>query len=88
MITHALSRRAFLGPPPRYPWPSRRCCAARATSRSVSSSTPSAASWRDLLGTVAAVGKMGYQIVEFYAPYLAWTPEMAKNVRKVLDDSG
>jgi len=43
---------------------------------------------KDLLGTVAAVGKMGYQVVEFYAPYLAWTPETAKGVRKVLDDSG
>ena len=31
---------------------------------------------------------MGYQVVEFYAPYLAWTPETAKDVRKVLDDNG
>jgi sugar phosphate isomerase/epimerase len=43
---------------------------------------------KDLLGTVAAVGKMGYQVVEFYAPYLDWTPETAKSVRKVLDDNG
>jgi sugar phosphate isomerase/epimerase len=43
---------------------------------------------KDLLGTVAAVGKMGYQVVEFYAPYLDWTPEEAKGVRKVLDDTG
>jgi len=43
---------------------------------------------KDLLGTVAAVGKMGYQVVEFYAPYLEWTPETARSVRKVLDDSG
>jgi sugar phosphate isomerase/epimerase len=43
---------------------------------------------KDLLGTVAAVGKMGYKVVEFYAPYLDWTPDMAKSVRKVLDDSG
>jgi sugar phosphate isomerase/epimerase len=43
---------------------------------------------KDLLGTVAAVGKMGYEVAEFYAPYLAWTPEMAKSVRGVLDDSG
>jgi len=43
---------------------------------------------KDLLGTVAAVGKMGYQVVEFYAPYLEWTPETAKGVRKVLDDNG
>jgi sugar phosphate isomerase/epimerase len=43
---------------------------------------------KDLTGTVAAVGKMGYEVVEFYAPYLNWTPETAKTVRKVLDDSG
>jgi sugar phosphate isomerase/epimerase len=43
---------------------------------------------KDLLGTVAAVGKMGYQVVEFYSPYMSWTPEVAKGVRKVLDDSG
>ncbi|HET7695238.1 MAG TPA: sugar phosphate isomerase/epimerase [Vicinamibacterales bacterium] len=43
---------------------------------------------KDLLGTVAAVGKMGYQVVEFYAPYMQWTPDRAKEVRKVLDDNG
>jgi len=43
---------------------------------------------KDLLGTVAAVGKLGYQVVEFYAPYLDWTAETAKNVRKALDESG
>ena len=43
---------------------------------------------KDLLGTVAAVGKMGYQVVEFYAPYLEWTPEKARDVRKQLDASG
>jgi sugar phosphate isomerase/epimerase len=43
---------------------------------------------KDLLGTVSAVGKMGYEVVEFYAPYLDWTTDTAKNVRKVLDDSG
>jgi sugar phosphate isomerase/epimerase len=43
---------------------------------------------KDLLGTVAAVGKMGYQVVEFWAPYLTWTPQMAKDVRKVMDDTG
>jgi sugar phosphate isomerase/epimerase len=43
---------------------------------------------KDLLGTVAAVGKMGYQVVEFYAPYLNWTAERAREVRKQLDASG
>lgn len=43
---------------------------------------------KDLLATVSAVGKMGYEVVEFYAPYLDWTTDTAKSVRKVLDDSG
>ena len=43
---------------------------------------------KDLPGTVTAVGKMGYEVVEFYAPYLNWTPEIAKDVRKRMDDVG
>jgi sugar phosphate isomerase/epimerase len=43
---------------------------------------------RELTGTVAAVGRMGYQVVEFYAPYLDWTTDTAKTVRRVLDDTG
>ena len=31
---------------------------------------------------------MGYEVVEFYAPYFSWTPEQAKDVRKLLDDLG
>ncbi len=36
--------------------------------------------------TLQAVGRMGYECVEFYAPYYEWTPEDAKQVRKELDD--
>src|SRR5436190_20040116 len=43
---------------------------------------------KDLPGTVTAVAKMGYQVVEFYAPYFEWTPAAAKDVRKLLDDLG
>jgi sugar phosphate isomerase/epimerase len=31
---------------------------------------------------------MGYEVVEFYAPYSSWTPAYAKDVRKLLDDLG
>lgn len=91
MSTHDLSRRDFLS-------------IAAAAPFAVSASLTSAARQKipvglelysvrgelgkDLLGTVAAVGKMGYQVVEFYSPYLQWTPDRAKEVRKVLDDSG
>jgi sugar phosphate isomerase/epimerase len=43
---------------------------------------------KDLPGTVRAVAKMGYQVVEFYSPYLNWTSEQAKDVRKLLDELG
>jgi len=38
---------------------------------------------KDLPGTVTAVAKMGYQVVEFYAPYFDWTPPAAKEVRLI-----
>ncbi len=41
---------------------------------------------QDLTATVQGVAKMGYECVEFFAPYYDWTPEYAKQVRKQLDD--
>ena len=43
---------------------------------------------KDLMGTVRAVAKMGYQCVEFFSPYYAWTPDYARDVRKMMDDAG
>ena len=43
---------------------------------------------KDLPGTVRAVAKQGYQVVEFYGPYYSWTVDYAKQVRKILDDAG
>ena len=40
---------------------------------------------KDLTGTLQSVGGMGYDCVEFYAPYYDWTPDYAKQVRKELD---
>ena len=42
----------------------------------------------DLPGTVRAVAKLGYECVEFYAPYFEWTPQQAKETRALLDDLG
>lgn len=41
---------------------------------------------QDLMGTVRAVAKMGYEGVEFFSPYFDWTPTYAKEVRKLLDE--
>lgn len=43
---------------------------------------------KDLPGTVRGVAKMGYQCVEFFAPYYDWTPAYARRVRKELDSLG
>jgi sugar phosphate isomerase/epimerase len=38
--------------------------------------------------TLRSVAQMGYQAVEFYAPYFEWTESQAKQTRKLLDDLG
>src|ERR1700681_234769 len=42
----------------------------------------------DLTGTVRTVAQMGYQCVEFYAPYFDWTEPQTKDMKKLLDDLG
>src|SRR5882762_2979559 len=43
---------------------------------------------RDLPNTLKAVAKMGYEVVEFYAPYFKWTAPYAKDVHAQMDDLG
>lgn len=43
---------------------------------------------KDLPATLREVAKIGYEVVEFYAPYFQWTPPYAKEVRTLLDDLG
>lgn len=43
---------------------------------------------RNLPDTLRNVALMGYEVVEFYAPYLGWTVPYAKDVRMQLDDLG
>jgi sugar phosphate isomerase/epimerase len=43
---------------------------------------------KDPEATVRAVAKMGYQGLEFYAPYFDWTEAQTKSMRKLLDDLG
>jgi sugar phosphate isomerase/epimerase len=42
----------------------------------------------DLMGTVRDVAKLGYECVEFYAPYFEWTADYAREVRAQLDGLG
>jgi sugar phosphate isomerase/epimerase len=43
---------------------------------------------RDLPETLRTVKRMGYEVVEFYAPYMSWTLPYAKEVRTMIDDLG
>lgn len=42
---------------------------------------------KDPMGTLQAIGNMGYECVEFFAPYYDWTPEYARQIRKQLEAS-
>src|SRR5258705_11589160 len=42
---------------------------------------------QDLMGTLRAISKMGYEIIEFSAgTFMKWSPDQAKQVRALLDD--
>jgi sugar phosphate isomerase/epimerase len=43
---------------------------------------------KDLTGTVTAVAKMGYEVVEFFSPYFSWTPSQAMEVKSLMDSLG
>lgn len=43
---------------------------------------------KDMAGTLKAVGKMGYDGVEFFGPYADWTPDQAKEAKKILNGTG
>lgn len=87
MTSKALSRRSFLALSAMLPW---------ALSVRGASSIPVGLelySVRNALkvdptGTVRSVAAMGYQCVEFYAPYYEWSEIQAKDMKKLLDDLG
>jgi sugar phosphate isomerase/epimerase len=43
---------------------------------------------KDPQGTVRAVAEMGYQGLEFYAPYFEWNHAQAKEMKKLMDGLG
>ncbi|HME34121.1 MAG TPA: sugar phosphate isomerase/epimerase [Candidatus Sulfotelmatobacter sp.] len=86
------SRRSFLALSTVLPWALRGVASGVAASGSIPVGLEMY-SVRDALkqdpeGTVRAVAQMGYQAVEFYAPYFEWTEIQAKQMRKLMDDLG
>jgi sugar phosphate isomerase/epimerase len=87
MLTHSLSRRSFLALSAMVPF-SLRAFAASSIPVGLELYSVRNALKEDLTGTVRTVGQMGYQCVEFYAPYYDWTEPQTKDMRKLLDDLG
>ena len=87
MLSTALSRRSFLAMSAILPW-ALRGVAKGSVPVGLELYSVRDALQRDPEGTVRAVAQMGYQGVEFYAPYYEWTEAQAKQMRKVLDDLG
>jgi sugar phosphate isomerase/epimerase len=87
MTPNALSRRSFLAMSATLPWAFRAYAAPQIPVGLELFSVRNALK-QDLTGTVRAVAEMGYQGVEFYAPYFDWTESQTKEIRKLLDDLG
>ncbi|MGA9800824.1 MAG: sugar phosphate isomerase/epimerase [Terriglobales bacterium] len=87
MSTHSLSRRSFLALSAMVPF-SLRAFAASSIPVGLELYSVRNALKEDLTGTVRTVAQMGYQCVEFYAPYFDWTESQTKDMRKLLDDLG
>jgi sugar phosphate isomerase/epimerase len=87
MSTHSLSRRSFLALSAMLPL-SLRAFAATSIPVGLELYSVRNALKDDLTGTVRTVAQMGYQCVEFYAPYFDWTEPQTKDMKKLLDDLG
>jgi sugar phosphate isomerase/epimerase len=87
MSTHTLSRRSFIALSAMLPW-SLRAFAAQSIPVGLELYSVREALKTDLSGTVRTVAQLGYQCVEFYAPYFDWTEAQTKDMKKLLDDLG
>src|ERR1700685_4810174 len=84
----AFSRRSFLAMSAILPWAFKSAAAAASIPVGLELYSVRNALKQDPEGTVRAVAQMGYQGVEFYAPYFDWTEAQTKQMRKLLDDLG
>ena len=88
MPSRAFSRRSFLAVSAMLPWAFKSAASSKSIPVGLELYSVRDALKRDPEGTVRAVAQMGYQAVEFYAPYFEWTEPQAKQMRKLLDDLG
>jgi sugar phosphate isomerase/epimerase len=83
----SLSRRSFLALSATLPW-ALAARGSRSTPIGLELYSVREALKGDPEGTVRSVAQMGYECVEFYAPYFEWSESQTKQMRKLLDDLG
>ncbi|MGB9434438.1 MAG: sugar phosphate isomerase/epimerase [Candidatus Acidiferrum sp.] len=81
------SRRSFLAFTAAMPW-AWRAGASTAIPMGIEMYSVREELKKDPQGTVRAIAGMGYQGLEFYAPYFEWTHAQAKEMKKLMDDLG
>jgi len=87
MVSRTLSRRSFLAFSATLPW-AFSAHAAKSIPVGLELYSVREELKKDPEDTVRAVAQMGYQGVEFYAPYFGWSESQTKQMRKLLDDLG
>jgi len=88
MSAMSVTRRSFLALSAALPWALKASASASNIPVGLELYSVREGLKKNLEGTVRAVGQMGYQCVEFYAPYFDWSESQTKQMRKLLDDLG
>jgi sugar phosphate isomerase/epimerase len=84
----SLTRRSFVALSAALPWALKASAASKCIPIGLELYSVREALKKDLEGTVRAVAQLGYQCVEFYAPYFEWSEAQTKQMRKLLDELG
>jgi sugar phosphate isomerase/epimerase len=87
MNTTILNRRSFLAFAAFMPW-AWRAVASSKIPMGIEMYSVRDELKKDPQGTVRAIAGIGYQGLEFYAPYFEWTHAQAKEMKKLMDDLG
>jgi sugar phosphate isomerase/epimerase len=88
-MNNHLSRRSFLAFTAAMPWAWSSAAASAATiPMGIEMYSVRDELRKDPQGTVRVIAAMGYQGLEFYAPYFEWSHAQAKEMKKLMDDLG
>jgi len=88
MPENPVSRRSFLAFAAVLPWAWKAAATSSSIPMGIEMYSVRDELKKDPQGTVRAIAAMGYQGLEFYAPYYEWSHAQAKEMKKLMDDLG